>query len=53
MTKAATLMDQIQPQRPPGAKTCSSCKGTGYIRRDATGQGVVCPECRGLGWKPL
>jgi hypothetical protein len=44
---------QLLPKRPPGAKDCRLCKGTGYIHRDATGRGVVCPECGGLGWKPL
>ena len=43
----------LQPERPPGARDCSLCKGTGYIKRDHTGRGVVCPECGGLGWKPL
>ena len=44
---------QLLPKRPPGAKDCRLCKGSGYIHRDATGRGVVCPECGGLGWKPL
>ena len=42
---------QLLPDRPPGAKKCHACDGTGYIRRDSTGRGVVCPECAGLGWK--
>ena len=42
---------QLLPDRPPGAKTCRVCDGSGYIRRDITGRGVVCPECGGLGWK--
>ena len=56
LTLSTTLnpeVGRLLPKRPPGAKDCTLCKGTGYIHRGPLSRGIVCPECGGLGWKPL
>jgi hypothetical protein len=49
---------EMLPKRPPEARACGKCDGTGWLLREvfrsSTGeQGVICDECAGLGWIEL
>ena len=44
-------LTQLLPNRPPGAPTCDTCKGVGWLHRGALGpKGILCHDCSGLGW---
>ena len=43
---------KLKPEKGPGAKTCSSCGGTGKFKASLPAyENIVC-QCGGLGWLP-
>ena len=48
---------KLLPPRPPGAPDCRECKGTGRFTVGGPARGeeqpssLLCPACRGIGWR--
>jgi hypothetical protein len=54
-TRRYPWLAELLPVRPHGATTCPTCRGLGEMRFASarpTDAGVLCPDCRALGWRP-